>query len=605
MDPERKALAKKLLIGVGGVTVVTAVGFGVWSSIMDRPPKFARVVAEDLPAESVGMLAFDDPAHMLELFDPAIPAELRAELQTELGFDPWKPDSYVELGFDLAAPMGVGIQNIEKPVFVFTMGLSDADKARATIHDWAEKIGERGWEQREFGGVDGMWLAEPPAAVVFRGDRLLVVGSEHGDADEVERVAEQVADLSARDSLAATNGFRSVHRFEGEPIVFGLFNMAEVEGTFMAAATIGATDVVSMAFALSKDDRDIHFITQTIMEKDSDYLRYMSGRSRSTAALDRVPGPVYGGMHWTIDPEYLRALMEQMGALGKNELDKARQEAERELGIDFERDVLGAWTGEFGVLWTGAGEDQWGGLVFAGVRDEAAAEQTLEQIWSRTEGDERERSDAGTIFRWQDEAAAKVWDGQLWLGVGHSRIEQVDDDEPFRKHTNVDAVADVVKSDSTGIAFFDLVAIREMVRAQPDGGEWRDRYAEVIDPLEAVTMDSVIDGETFVWTMTLHTTVDDAFDTLIERMIEELVEEQGDSMFDELLPRANCEAAVEHIADMTMQDLAMQQAGESAHSEIVDVLRGELRQMCEQGKLDTNCVLAASTLAETERCSNE
>ena len=598
MDPERKALAKKLLIGVGGVTVVAAIGFGVWSSIMDRPPKFARVVAEDLPADSVGMVAFNDPAHMLEVLDGVVPAQLRDELEKELGFDPWSASGYADLGFDIEAPMGVGIRNIEKPVFILSMGLTDADKARATIDGWNEELGVSGWEPREFADVEGMWLSEPPAALLFRGDRLLVVGSENGDADEVEKVAKEVAELRTSDSLATTNAFRSVRRFEGDPIMFGLFNIAEVEDTFMAAATIGSTDVVSMAFALTSDDRDIHFIWQTIMEKDSDYLRYMDGQSRSAAALDRVPGPVYGGMHWTIDPEYLRALMEQMGALGKNELEKAQAEAESELGIDFEQDVLAAWNGEFGLLWTGAGEDHWGGLVFAGVRDEAAAERTLEQIWSRTEGDARERSDAGEIFRWSDEGAAKVWDGQVWLGVGHSRIEQVNDDaEAFRKTTEVDAVADVVKSDAPGIAFFDLVAIREMVAEQPDGREFLDRYGEVVETMEAVTMHSVVDGQTFVWTMTLHTTVGDAFDTLIRRAVEQLFEEEGESLFDELLPRnpADCEPAVTHFTE-----LATKEMGEG--DQLIEVLRDDLRLRCEIGKIDKTCVLAATTMAEADRC---
>lgn len=608
MDPDRKALAdrktlaKKLLIGVGGVTVVTAVGFGVWNSIMDRPPKFARVVAEDLPADSVGMVAFNDPAHTLALLDETVSAEIRAELEQELGFDPFKPSSYAELGFDVEAPMGIGVRNVEEPVFMFTLGLTDADKARETVNGWIEKSGEDGWEQRKFEGVDGMWQAELPVALLFRGDRLIVVGSENADASEVERVANELAELRSRDSLAATHAFRSIHRFPGDPIVFGLFNVAEVEGTFMATATVGATDVESMAFALTSDDRDIHFIWQTIMERDSDYLRYMSGRDRSLAALDRVPGPVYAGMHWTIDPDYLHRLMDQLGGLGKNELQKAQVEAESELGINFEQDVLGAWTGEFGMLWTGAGEDQWGGLAFAGVRDEQATAATLEQIWSRTEGDARESTNAGEILRWDDEAAAKVWDGQVWLGLGHSRLEQVNDDaEGFRKSTDTEPVVDVVKSDSAGIGFFDLVAIREMVREQDDSAEYLDRYAALIDPLEALTMHSVVDGQTFVWTMTLHTTVDDVYDTMIKRMIENLVREEGDSMFAELMPRkANCEEAVAHVVTLTLE-----QMGSEVDGQMMSALTDELRTMCEDGRMDTKCTLAATTVAELDRCKVE
>jgi hypothetical protein len=54
----------------------------------------------------------------------------------------------------------------------------------------------------------------------------------------------------------------------------------------------------------------------------------------------------------------------------------------------------------------------------------------------------------------------------------------------------------------------------------------------VIDELEALTMHSSIDGQTFSWTMTLHTTVDDAYDTLLERLIADLAKHQTQQLGD-------------------------------------------------------------------------
>src|SRR5690606_911442 len=365
--------------------------------------------------------------------------KLKAELEDQLGFEPFATAGYAELGFDVEQPIGVALVDMQRELFVFSMGITDADKARETIERYSDKLGAPRWQAREFAGLDGLWQDQPPVALLFRNDRLIVVASDKDDADEVERVADQIAGLRTRDSLAATNGFRSVHRFEGEPIVFGYANGAELDNNMMAAATIGSTEVEAMAVALTSDGRDIHLIWQTIVSKDSGYLDYMKG-SRSRRAIDSVPGPVYAGLHWSVDPEYLRKLFDELGAFGKNALDEAEREAERELGVSVSNDILDAWTGEFGLLWTGAGDGRWGGLAFAGVRDESAAEATLEQIWSRTDGDDRKGTDAGKLYTWDQRprGQAKIWSGYAWLGIGESRLEQVNDDaKGFRKTTKV------------------------------------------------------------------------------------------------------------------------------------------------------------------------
>jgi hypothetical protein len=528
MNPAHQALARKVLFGVGGLTVVAAVGVGIYNAVVNRPPKFARVVAEDLPADTHAMVAFADPAHSLELIDWAISEQLKAELEKQLGFDPFSTSSYADLGFDVDAPIGAGLLDMERELFVLTMGITDADKARETIHH------------------DGMWHGGlAPVAILFRNDRLIVVWIDNYDGGEVEQVAEEIAAMRPRNSLAATDAFRSVHRFRGEPILFGFANVGELGGTMMAAATIGNTEVEAMAVALTSDDRDIHLIWQTVVSSDSEYLEYMKGRSRSRNAIDSVPGPVYAGMHWSVDPEYVRKLIDELGRFGKDALDEAESEADRELGVSVSNDIIGAWNGEFGVLWTGAGEDRWGGLAFAGVRDAPAAEATLEQIWSHTEGSTREDTDAGTLHTWDAKAPAqaKIWNGYAWLGLGESRLDEVDDDaKGFRKTTEVDAIADVLGSGSVFVGFVDLVELRKLLHELPDADEL-DRYADVIDELEALTMHADVDGRTFTWTMTLHTTVDDAFDTLIGRLLADVEKDQGDSLLEELIPAESSDPA--------------------------------------------------------------
>lgn len=537
MDPARQALARKLLLGIGGLTAVLVVGVGIYNAVSHGPPKFAQVVAEDLPGDSVAMVAFADPAHSLELLDWALSTHVKTELERELGFAPFSKAGYADLGFDVEAPIGAGLVDMDREVFVFTVGITDADKARETIQHYTEKVGGPKWQAREFAGLDGLWQDEPPVAALFRNDRLIVIATDDDDKEHVERVAGEIAELRDSQSLAATDAFRSVHRFRGEPILFGFANASKLDDTMMATATIGSTEVEAMAVALTSDDRDIHLIWQTVMSGDSEYLGYVRGRNRSLRPMDSVPGPVYGGVQWSIDPEYVRKLFDELGRFGKNALDEAEREADRELGVSVENDILGAWTGEFGVLWTGLGEDRWGGLAFAGVRDESAAEATLEQIWSRTDGDDRRDTDAGELHTWDETppAQAKIWNGYAWFGIGESRLEQVEGGaKGFRKTTEADAIADVVGGGSMFVGFVDLAEIRKVLHELPDGSELDD-YADVIDSLEALTMHGEVDGNTFIWTTTLHTNVDDAFDTLITRLITDVEKDQGDSLLEELV----------------------------------------------------------------------
>src|SRR5690606_32139713 len=170
MDPAHKALAKKVLLGVGGLTVVGVVAVGIYNAVVDRPPKFAVIVAEDLPADTVGMIAFADPAHTLELLDWVISRKLKAELEDQLGFEPFATAGYAELGFDVEQPIGVALVDMQRELFVFSMGITDADKARETIERYSDKLGAPRWQAREFAGLDGLWQDQPPVALLFRND---------------------------------------------------------------------------------------------------------------------------------------------------------------------------------------------------------------------------------------------------------------------------------------------------------------------------------------------------------------------------------------------------------------------------------------------------
>ena len=524
MDLERRVRLRKTLIGIAAGTFAVLVGVGIYDTVSNRPPKFARVVAEDLPADVVGMFAIGDPSRGLELIGAAMPDEVRAGLVEQFDADLSDATTWTELGLDLDAPMGFGVRGIDAPVVIVSLGLSDAGKARAKLQQHAETLGLTGLSERDFGGVDGLWLVSPPVAMLFHGDRMLIVSSDAGPGI-VSDTATEIATLSRRDSLAATPGFAGIRRFPGNPVLLAFANIAAVDERVLAEAKLDSGEVESLAFALTSDGRDVHFVVQTRVSPSSNYLDYLRGGDRSTAALDQVPSPVYAGVHWSVNPQYLIEILDQLDDSDGDQLRRFEREAERELGVSPREDLLTAWTGEFGALWTGAGEDRWGGLAFAGVRDSAEAEALLELLWSHTGGDEREVTDAGTVYHWGERppVMAKLHDRRVWFGVGASRLEAVGGDEPgFRKTTKVDAIADVLASGASMVAFVDLVAVRELIRELPDS-DWLEDYADVLEPLEALTMQSRVDGQSLVWTTTLHTNVDDAFYTLSERLLTDIV----------------------------------------------------------------------------------
>lgn len=511
---------KRLLIA-GGVAVAILVGVGLWHAIFDRPPKFARTVAADFPADAVSMVAVDDPARWFDLFDDVLPVEIREQLDGDPG-QFLREDS----GLDLEAPMGAALVDVDEPIVVISLGLDDEDEVRAQLETLGEGLGV-GWAAREFGDrdVDGLWLDEPPIAVMFRRDRVLIVASEDADGDAVADAADEVADLRRRKSLARSDGFRKLHRFQGDPIIFGYANMAMLSERPEVVATLGSTGVEALAIVLSADDEDIHLITQWVYDEDSTYLDYARGAHRNTKALDRVPGPVYGGVHWRIDPGYLGAALDDLGRGVEREMAELEDEVQRELGVDLEDDVFERWTGEAGLLWTNAGAGHWGGIGFLGVDSEAKAEALVETVWSNTDGRGRERTDAGTVYTWDDdvEFAVKVWKNQLWFGVGDSRLDEVDGDaKGFRKTTKVDAIERLLADDSSTISWLDLQPVIALAREAFDHDHEADRFSEVLDHLLALTMRTEVSGQTLTATITLHTSYDDAFETLLRQAVDGL-----------------------------------------------------------------------------------
>ncbi len=603
MNPATQAFGKKLLLGLGGLTLASALGVGLYHAIFDRPPKFARIVAEDLPADSVGLFAFADPAHALGLFDEVVSAQIRGEIDAKLGFDPLRREDWAELGLDLDAPIGAALVELDGQVFAFSLGLSDADKARATLDDASAKLGLPAWEPREFAGRDCLWQDSPPAAVLFRDDRLVLIASEHRRyVDFVVEAAEEIAGLTYADSLAASEAFASIGRFEGEPIMLGWANLTELGRDPFASATFGRSEAESAAMALTADGSELHLITQTTMVEGSKYLAYMRGRERPVRTLDQVPGPVFAGLHWSVDPQYFLDLFDELGVLGKQGVDEVEREVERELGVGLRDDLFAAWAGEFGILWTGAGDDAWGGLVFASVRDETEAERLLERIWSRTDGEDKRQTDAGTVYAWgeREPLAAKIHAGQLWVGLGDSRIEGVGGDDPgFRKTSESRAVAKLVDDSATAVAFVDFDALRELLGELPRLERELAPYANVLDELEALTMRSRVEGRTFVWTMTLHTRLDDAYDSLLRRFVGDLIAEAGDELLEELgVRRRGCVSAVEHMLELTRAEASDPDAK-------LDGMREALLGQCEAGKFDPYCVLGAWSSEAANRCVDQ
>ena len=195
--------------------------------------------AELLPANTVLMLQAASPTRLAQAFErDRLLEEFGAQakmatgfLSGQLGFDPFDPAAYADVGIDPAGPIGFAVIDGAAGVFALFARVGDLAKLKQTARDTAARQRIELTEQ-DFGG--SILLRDPKESkgegVVIRGQMAAFV-MVNGEApiDYADRMAKQ----PIADSLARTRGYRrAMGSFDrGDLLVF-----ADVQSVVAQAA---------------------------------------------------------------------------------------------------------------------------------------------------------------------------------------------------------------------------------------------------------------------------------------------------------------------------------------------------------------------------------
>ena len=319
---------------------------------------------EDALAATGKVLAAPDPeAKVRELVDRAL-AESDAKLEYERDIAPW-------LGETAAVWAGAG----EEFAGVVLLSATDTDEAQSSIDAAIERGGEPTTE-RSHGGVDYR-VAETGSAIAVVGD-FAAIGTEPelkrtidalegsslaeqdryrraiGDLED-ERLAHFYADLKALFELAAREDPAAAQSMEQFRQIVPFDRLPPLAGAFMADGERLALD---MSLEIGDDET----------------LKKLGGLTggASTPLVAELPADTWLAQGYPKLGETLRVLFgEFAGAFGGA---VAKQQLERELGLDLERDFF-SWVGDAALFVRGSSAAEAdGGLVIEATDEDRAAD---------------------------------------------------------------------------------------------------------------------------------------------------------------------------------------------------------------------------------------
>jgi hypothetical protein len=324
---------------------------------------------DDALAATGKVLATPDPeARIRELVDQAF-AESDTKLSYERDVAPW-------LGETAAVWAGAG----EEFAGVVLLSATDTEEAQSAIDDAIERGGERTTD-RSHGGVDyrvdgngsAIGIVGDFAALGTEPELKRTIdaleGSSLAEADryrgaigelEEERLAHFYADLKALFELAAREDPATAQGMEQLRQLIPLDRLPPLAGAFMANGERLALDM-------------------TIELGDDETLRKLGGLAggAGTPLLAELPAGTWLAQGYPKLGETLRVLFgEAAGAFGGA---IAKQQIQRELGLDLDRDIL-SWIGDAAVFVRGESVADADGGVVIEVTDEGRAADAFGKI---------------------------------------------------------------------------------------------------------------------------------------------------------------------------------------------------------------------------------
>jgi hypothetical protein len=313
----RSRLIKRVLLGTGIVAVVIGLFAGIHALLEGRNQKFLRELADELPQDTVGVLALSSPREALALLGTEIQPEIREEAKQTLGLDPFDVATFEAWGFDVDAPVGVSLLDGTGMVAV-SAGVKDHDALKASLSSKAAAVikakEDLRWIERSFGDVPGLWLDEPMSvAALLPGKRVIFVLG--GDADAVARHAKRVAEAKQGETLADRPGFDEIAPETGKLLlalyVDGASGRAAIpgDGLQLMAMRASLADFDGVAFMLADDGPRLHVSAQTIMREGMTSVEAFQGVRRKGELLDKIPAPALAELDAVFAPESFRGLL--------------------------------------------------------------------------------------------------------------------------------------------------------------------------------------------------------------------------------------------------------------------------------------------------------
>ncbi len=616
----RMQLVKRVVLGTLVVALAGGLMFGLYSLLAGRNQAFLREAARELPQDAVGVLALSSPRAVLELFGSEIPPEIREEATKDLGLDPFDPATFEAWGFDVDAPMGVGLLDGEG-MFTVSVGVKDPDVLRTALSSKAAALIKASedlrWIERSFADTPGLWLDEPISVAALRpGNRVIFVLG--GDAEAVARQAKRVAEAKGGESLADRPGFGEIEPEPGK-LLLGLYldgasGRAALPGKGMEAmaSRMALADIDGFAVMLADDGPRVHLSVQTILREGMTSLEPFQTVRRKGDILDKIPAPVLAELDGIIATESMSAFLSS-GPLRWGMASALEDEFRKETGLDLRTDLIDNLDGRMGwVLHKLPGKDDhrdaFAMLGFAGVKDEEAAKRTAERFFGKMQREldlALEQVEGTTVYVRREDPAVSyfIYDGVAWVTLGKVDVGELirPTAEPFRRVARVPAIEEATAPGGLAAGFVDIREVLAQVRTRLDDRELEDleRWSPLLSPLEALTMRSELADRTFVARWTLHTSGEHALAGFVQGFMKSVGAELAKKLLRERR-RERCDALIDHILELMKAELKSQDFEE----QLLD-RRFELMDECrkpETTDTEIECMLGAKTLEALTRC---
>ncbi|MCB9732310.1 MAG: hypothetical protein H6745_06850 [Deltaproteobacteria bacterium] len=320
------------------------------------PPAVAAAVA--VPANAAWAVVVPEPRPVLAFFHEALSDAARGDLVAALGADPTTVEGLRALGVDAGAPIAfVGLSAPAGGVALIA-GAAGSEPLSALRRTLPAATGAR---DAELAGAPalGAQLGDAGAAFVHAGSRLLLVLDTARDGDETATLT----DIARRCQDAARGDDDLAHRAEFATVaaelpaaeVFAWSDTAFAGGRASSPrrSALGAAlaELRGAAAAMSFTDGRLRARLAALPAPASVLARLFGTAPRDVRPARRAAATAIMVAHAQLDPRAAKDLLLALLGASPKDVAEASRFAEQAFGVDLERDVFGAWSGELGLAY--------------------------------------------------------------------------------------------------------------------------------------------------------------------------------------------------------------------------------------------------------------